>query len=233
VLYYSKPLPNLIHKNYYSMRLLIFFVCLLGFSLVNAQTEISVDGPALAYRTTTTTSLSEYSSSFNGRDRTLLGDLNLTGIWGGPTYNYSMTGEDWALVRGGFGGLEFGGDFFLGYGGWKAREDFMTDDVNDNTRYEFKHSGFVLAYTPFHDNAIHPRITTIIGPGKIEVAGEGKDRMLIGQAMVGLELNLFQWFRLGVDAGYRFANGVDSNVITDKDVSGSILQIEARFGFSD
>ena len=219
------------------MRLIILLCACFAASFLSAQLSVDADLPVLAYRTTAETT--EAAEDFSPRrERTLLGDLDLSGAWGGPTYNYSATGDDWALVRGGFGGLEFGDDVFLGYGGWKAREDFVDEDfVSDDPNfqpagYEFRHSGFIFAYAPFSDNAIHPRITTIIGPGKIDVAGEGRDRMLVGQAMAGLELNLFQWFRLGADVGYRFANGVDSQVISDKDVSGAVVQLEARFGFS-
>lgn len=215
------------------MRLTLLICALFATTFLSAQLDVSADVPVLAYQTTSeATSSSAYDFSPR-RERTLLGDLDLSGAWGGPTYNYSMTGDDWALVRGGFGGLEFGDEVFLGYGGWKSREDFTVDDVQTSSPvYDFQHGGFIFAYSPFRDNAIHPRISTILGPGRIDVAGEGKDRMFVGQAMAGLELNLFQWFRLGADVGYRFANGVDSDVITDKDVSGAVVQLEARFGFS-
>ncbi|MEO0732781.1 MAG: hypothetical protein AAFZ52_08105 [Bacteroidota bacterium] len=231
------------------MRFLYTFLCLLGLAGLNAQSaadvSVDADGPTLAYRTADNVQeLKGYK--LQRRERTLLGDLDLSGAWGGPTYNYSMTGDDWALMRGGFGGLEFGDEFFLGYGGWKAREDFTVDDPADagEPQYRFRNSGFILAYSPLRNSPIHPRITTIIGPGRIDLdpftVPDGvdlDDRMLVGQAMIGLELNLFQWFRLGVDGGYRFANGVDVqhngvDLVTDKDVSGAILQVEARFGFS-
>ena len=167
------------------------------------------------------------------RERTLLGDLDLSGLWGGPTYNYSSTGDDWALVRGGFGGLEFSETVFLGYGGWGARESFTTNDPDENSpEYDFKHGGFIIAVSPGADNVIHPRFTAIVGPGRIDVEDEGQDRMLIGQLMGGAELNLFQWFRLGIEGGYRFASGVDSEKVTASDVGGAVVQIEARFGWS-
>ncbi|MEM6772680.1 MAG: hypothetical protein AAF597_19030, partial [Bacteroidota bacterium] len=201
------------------MRLSILVFALLATNFLTAQLSVDAQTPVMAYQTETESTASAYDFSPR-RERTLLGDLDLSGAWGGPTYNYSMTGEDWALVRGGFGGLEFGEDFFLGYGGWKGRENFTVDDpIVGSPEFEFQHSGFIFAYSPFRDNAIHPRISTIIGPGKANVVGEGSDRFLVGQGMVGLELNLFQWFRLGADVGYRFANGVDLVDVTDQDVS--------------
>ncbi|MBB4077854.1 hypothetical protein GGR28_000455 [Lewinella aquimaris] len=189
--------------------------------------------------TTTLVSHSERKDSYRDfssrRDKTLLGDLDLTGVWGGPTYNYSSTGDDWSLVRGGFGGLEFGKSVFLGYGGWKARESFTTDDApltGIRPEYDFRHGGFIIAVSPGAENIVHPRFTAIVGPGRIDVKGEDRDRMLIGQLMAGAEINLFQWFRLGLEGGYRFASGVDSDFVTSKDVSGAVVQIEARFGWS-
>lgn len=212
-----------------------FFTSLFLFTAgLFAQSPSVANGPVLA-------SDDENKSNINitfrkNRERTLLGDMDLTGLWGGPTYNYSMSGNDWAFVRGGFGGLEFSDEFFLGYGGWRSRENFNIDDnPTVNTEYSFRQGGLIMAYSPKRDKSIHPRFTAIIGPGSIDVVGDevtDRDHMLIGQAMAGLELNLFQVVRLGIDGGYRFANGVDTEGYSDKDVSGPVIQIEARFGFS-
>ncbi|WP_116105681.1 hypothetical protein [Lewinella sp. IMCC34191] len=215
-----------------------FTLCLLFISvMLSAQSGTSI----LAYHAQTAIpaytnhqASDEVTSRFSARkERTLLGDLDLSGIWGGPTYKYSATGDDWALVRGGFGVLEFSETVSLGYGGWGSRESFTVNDpVEDSPRYEFKHGGFIIAVAPGADNVIHPRFTAIVGPGRIDVAGEGRDRMLVGQLMAGAELNLFQWFRLGIEGGYRFASGVDSELVTASDVGGAVIQIEARFGWS-
>ena len=214
-----------------------FTLCLLAVAaFVSAQDNTAV----LAYHAQTVVpsyyaeSKADLGKRFElRRERTLLGDLDLSGLWGGPTYNYSSTGDDWALVRGGFGGLEFSETVFLGYGGWAARESFTVNDPTETSpTYDFKHGGFIIAVSPGSDNVIHPRFTAIVGPGRIDVEGEGRDRMLIGQLMGGAELNLFQWFRLGIEGGYRFASGVDSDMVTASDVSGAVVQIEARFGWS-
>ncbi len=219
------------------MRFFIFFLCVFAFVALSAQgINIDSDGGVLAYKAETTTQKSSFK--IKARERTLLGDLDLSGAWGGPTYNYSSTGDDWALLRGGFGGLEFSEELFIGYGGWKSREAFTVDEPGANgPEYDFNHSGLIIAYSPFASNAIHPRITTVVGPGRFKLTeqpatGARDDRFLVGQATIGLELNLFQWFRLGIDGGYRFASGIDNDTVTATDVGGAIIQAEARFGFS-
>ena len=231
-------------------RLLLFPLFLLSACLMTAQSDggpsvalvTPAPGATLAYRSeapapaaSTTTSTTTLGNRSARRDKTLLGDLDLTGAWGGPTYNYSATGDDWALVRGGFGGLEFGGNFFVGYGGWKSREDFTTDEGSldvASPRYTFRQGGLIMAYAPGADKMVHPRFTAIAGPGRIQQAGLPADRLFVGQLMVGAEINLTQWFRLGLEGGYRFVSGLDSDGITASDVSGAVMQIEARFGWS-
>lgn len=235
----------------YTMRTLLSSLTLLFFAnLVTAQGS----GPSLASvapahsvaaydygaapaTSSSTTVDSEDRFKLYRRERTLFGDLDFSGLWGGPTYNYSSTGDDWALVRGGFGGIEFSETFFLGYGGWKSREDFTTDEIPDGQdegpRYRLHQGGFIMAFSPGADNLVHPRFTAIVGPGRIELTDNASDRMLMGQLMAGAELNLTQWFRLGFEGGYRFASGVDDGLgVTASDVSGAVLQIEARFGWS-
>lgn len=165
------------------------------------------------------------------RERTLLGDLDLTGAWGGVTYNYSGYGDDGAYIRGGYGGLEFGNEFFLGYGGWRIKDDVRLPETGRN--FELRHGGFVMAYTPNSFKAIHPRLSLILGPGRVEVDGL-RDRIFVVQPAAGVELNLFQVFRLGIEGGYRYAGNVaiDGIDLESEDVSAFFIQIEARFGFS-
>lgn len=165
------------------------------------------------------------------REETLLGNLDLTGVWGGPTYNYSGYGDDGAYVRGGFGGVELGNRVFLGYGGWRIKDDVRLPDTGEN--FTLRHGGFILGYTPNSYRAIHPRATMIFGPGRVSV-NDNTDRVFVLQPMAGMEFNVFQVLRLGVDAGYRYVGNVavDNSRIESADVSTFFVQIEMRFGFS-
>lgn len=165
------------------------------------------------------------------REQTLLGDLDLTGAWGGFTYNYSALGDDGAYVRGGFGGIELGNQFFLGYGGWKIKDDVRIPEIGTN--FELRHGGFILGYTPNSFRSIHPRTSLTFGPGRVFVNGE-RDRVFVVQPAAGLELNVFQAFRLGAEVGYRYVGNValESSPLRSEDVSSVFFQLEMRFGFS-
>lgn len=161
------------------------------------------------------------------REETLFGGLDLTGAWGAFTYNYSNYDDDWALVRGGYGGLEFSRNIFLGYGGWRVRDDVSLNDRN----LEFRYGGLMLGISPGSYKSIHPRLNILFGPGKLEYRGED-DRVLVLQPSAGLELNLFEWWRLGIEGGYRFVGDNEFEELQASDVSTPFIQIDLRFGFS-
>lgn len=162
------------------------------------------------------------------REETLLGNLDMSGIWGGITYNYSSYESDWHLVRGGYGGLEFGRNVFLGYGGWNLKENVRTDRGSE---FDLRYGGFMLGITPLSYRAIHPRINFLVGPGRVKFEGDD-ERILVFQPSAGAEFNLFQWFRLGLEGGYRLVanNGLDN--LTNEDVSAPFIQVDLRFGLS-
>ena len=51
------------------------------------------------------------------------GGLGLSGIWYQRTFNFSSYDTDWAYLRGGAIGLEFGRDVFLGWGRYRIQHD--------------------------------------------------------------------------------------------------------------
>ena len=70
------------------------------------------------------------------------------------------------------------------------------------------------------------------GSGKLQLEDVGSDRLLVIQPSVGAEVNIARWFRLGLDAGYRFYSGVNLNGISNSDLAGPTLGIRMKFGWS-
>ncbi len=166
------------------------------------------------------------------RDETLFEklDLSLTGGWGASTLGLSASEHESVLVAGGFGGLEFGKDFFLGWGGWSATED-ITYDPFDLSTYRFNYSGMLLGYGPRSFKLLHPQFFLLLGRGNLRVPGRS-DRVLVVQPSGGVEVNVLRWFRLGVQVGYRFLADNDLAALREVQVSQPWAELHFRFGWS-
>ena len=166
-------------------------------------------------------------------DETIFGKsgLRLTGVWGGPSSNLSKFGDDYGYFNGGFGGLEFNKDFFVGWGGYRLTNDILNSNTNLNGM-EFKYHGFMLGYAPGAHKAIHPKISALVGTGTIDITSEGRDKVAVIVPSAGVEINIFKWFRVGLEGGYRFVT--DSNFISlkDEDLSAPFGEIQFKFGIS-
>lgn len=186
-----------------NLSLLLFFFLLTGISQISAQ-----------------------------REETLFRDgrLGLTGIWGGPKYNFSYFNDDFAYVRGGAFGFEFGNLILIGWSG----TNFKDNVVIEGFQREFKldYHNFMFNITPQSFKVVHPIIGLQLGGGRLEFEDDDSERVFIIQPSAGAEFNLFQWFRAGVEGGYRFVSDVDTDGIESTDVSSPFLQINLKFGFS-
>lgn len=165
------------------------------------------------------------------RDETLFGKngFDLSGAWGSAIYNYSFFDKDYVYTRGGNIGLEFGNDFFLGYGWSDFREDA---NVQNLPSFKLKYNGFILGIAPYSQKAIHPRITLLTGGGRVKLGDGESDRVLVFQPSAGLEINVFRWFRFGAEGGYRLIANENLAGLDASDISSPFVQLDLRFGFS-
>lgn len=158
--------------------------------------------------------------------------LGLSGAWGSATYNYTgFNSDDWTLFRGGYGGIEFGRELFVGWGGYESTESFTLGEGTDE--FNFSYHGPVIALSPNATRLVHPRFTFLTGAGRLsDVEKGGRDRMLVFQPSAGFEFNVLQWFRLGVEGGYRFVGDSDRFGVSGGELSSPFAQVELRFGLS-
>jgi hypothetical protein len=173
------------------------------------------------------------TTMFGQREETLFGNsgLRLSGAWGGSSTGLTFFDEDYAVTTGGFGGLEFGKNVFVGWGGYRTTNAFDIDDFQ-NDRLKMRYSGLMLGYMPMAHKAIHPKIMLLTGGGKLDIPGEDTDRIFVVQPSVGFELNVLRWFRLAVDGGYRVVLDNDLIGISDQDLSAPFAEVTFKFGFS-
>ncbi|NUQ24481.1 MAG: hypothetical protein HUU34_11065 [Saprospiraceae bacterium] len=166
------------------------------------------------------------------RDESLFGPRHaaFTGIWGGVTHNYSAFEDDWSYLRGGHFGFEFGNAILLGWSGAGTRDEVSVNDVTST--FNLKYNGFLVGYSPMSGKVVHPRINLLTGRGRLNVNENGDDRVFVLQPSAGIEVNVFQWFRVGLEGGYRIVDGIDKSALRRQDVSSPFAQLDLRFGFS-
>ena len=169
------------------------------------------------------------STTLSAQEETIFGDgkVRFTGLWGGPVNAFTTYDNDFQYNGGGFFTIEFNHNFLFGWTG------YGTDLILDNGgEAKIGGSDFLIGYTPNSHQVIHPIFYLQAGGGKLEVTGEADDNVFILQPNVGLEMNVLQWFRLGVEAGYRFVNNVNVPSLDQNDLSSPVIGLRLKFGFS-
>lgn len=178
---------------------------------------------------------------FAQKDETIFSDVNRMGGWGAPIFEYSNLDEDVQTVSGGGGALVLN-DFYLGgYGMGKLEfsKSYTADEEKDNLN--FKHGGFWIGYTPLQTKVVHPYASVKLGWGKArfetinlkngETLNSLKDNIFVTTPEIGLEVNVFSFFRIAATASYRWVNGIDDlPSFTDDDLSSFGLGLTLRFG---
>lgn len=175
------------------------------------------------------------------KDETLFSQINRTGAWGGPIFEYSDLGNDLQAVVGGGGALIFNDFYFGGYGMGKADYTTVFQAEQRKDKVNFAHGGFWIGYTPIQRKVVHPYVSLRLGWGKARFESVHlqtntlqrslKDNLFVTIPEAGLEVNVFSFFRIAFTASYRWVNGVDNlPVYSDKDLSCISLGLTLRFG---
>jgi hypothetical protein len=176
------------------------------------------------------------------QDQTLFDDVDRTGAWGGPLFEYSSLDGDVQVASGGGGALILD-DFYLGgYGMGDVEFDILrpTEDIRE--RVKFKHGGLWLGYTPMQSKVLHPYASVKFGWGKARyrssqlddpeiIFTELNDNIFVMTPELGFEVNVFSWFRMAMTGSYRMVSGLGAVPNFDEqDLSEFALQLTLRFG---
>ncbi|MEL6637622.1 MAG: hypothetical protein AAFW73_08690 [Bacteroidota bacterium] len=168
------------------------------------------------------------------REETVFGrsGLRLSGAWGGSSLQLSAFDGDYALLSGGHGGLEFNKSIFLGWGGYNLVDEVRFADL-PTQNLDFSFNGPILGVSLKPHRIIHPRVSLMAGSGEARFRGEpGRDRLFVIQPSGGVAVNVFRWFHLAVEVGYRFVDGTELSGLEDRDLSAAFGQLRFQFGWS-
>ena len=67
---------------------------------------------------------------------------------------------------------------------------------------------------------------------RIKLEGGEYDKIFVVQPAAGVEINIFRWFHLGLQGGYRFVTDSSIAGLSDKQLSGAFGQATLKFGWS-
>ena len=166
-------------------------------------------------------------------DQTLFGNsgLHFSGIWGGGRVGLTSFDENYSVLRGGYFGLEFGKNVFVGWGGYRTTDEVAFGQGGPND-LDLDYNGLVLGYVPYAYKALHPQFMLLMGGGEVDLKDVGDDNVFVIQPSAGIEINVFRWFRLGLEGGYRFVTNTDLPAINDNDLSDFYGELKFKFGWS-
>lgn len=167
------------------------------------------------------------------REETVLGSRNLafSGIWGGSKHQITRFGATNNYVNGWHFGLEFGKALQIGIGGYDLHDYVLWDNV-PGQQFDMRWKAVSLGYGIQNFRAIHPVVNVDAGRGKVKFANEGEDHVFVIQPSAGVEINVFRWFHIGLEGGYRFVTDSDKISLSDRQLSGAFGQATLKFGFS-
>jgi hypothetical protein len=171
-------------------------------------------------------------AAFAQREETVIGNngLGFSGLWGGYKHQITQFGNTNSYVSGGFFGLEFGKALLVGWGSYELTDEVKWDQLQ-NQNFDMKWRPIVLQYGFKNHKPFHPQIGLDAGRGKLKL-GDVDDRIFVVQPSVGVEINVFRWFHIGLDGGYRFVSDSSIAGLTDSELSGAFGQATLKFGYS-
>lgn len=168
------------------------------------------------------------------RHQTLFSDLDVVGAFGGPIVELStIRGESITDVGG--GGALILEDFFLG--GYGLGNDQANVQIgSDLYDIKFRHGGLWFGYVPKSYKVAHLYSSARVGWGRTELRLDGRreysDRIFVLTPEIGVEFNVFDFFKLAVTGGYRWVNGIDRlpAEVKNEDFNSPFAMFSFRFG---
>lgn len=170
-----------------------------------------------------------YSFANAQRDQTVFGHggIDLTGVWGGSINNMTNFNDNFDISNGGYFVFEFNKKFLLGWTGYGSEATLQNGE-----RADVKGRDLLLGYSINSYKPIHMMTYLQTGGGKLEIGESPSDQVFVVQPSIGVEANIFQWFKIGADAGYRFVTNVDTPGFNDADLSSPYVGLRLKFGWS-
>ncbi len=172
------------------------------------------------------------------REQTLLSGQVTHGGYGGPRLAYGrIAGRD-AVTVGGEGGWIINHSIILGVAGCGLVSSQPAPGAYaSNEDLTLGYGGLMLGYTFFSDRLVHGTLSALVGAGGMGTRSrfgpdtrDLNDAFFVFEPTATVELNVARHFRLGAALSYRLVRGVETDGITNSDLSGLFGSMVLKFG---
>lgn len=173
----------------------------------------------------------------------LFEDMKISsGGFGGPVMQFSHINDEFAYYFGGGGGVIFNQRLFIGgYGlGLSTEHNWaISEGVFDSRdKLSFRHGGGWIGYNFLPEKPVHFSTSLKIGSGSYErelfIAGEYVEtedfEVLVLSPDLGVELNFFSWFKLGINLGYQYVHN-PNNQLNSSRLNAFTGNLALKFGY--
>ncbi|MBN2681219.1 MAG: hypothetical protein JXR58_01815 [Bacteroidales bacterium] len=170
-------------------------------------------------------------------DGYLLNDeVHISGF-GGPSIGFSSINNNFALLMGGSGGINFNNNlFFGGYGSGITNKITVDSAVYEGSNIGFASGGLFTGFVLFNKMKLHPVVSLMVGWGSVSIANDlgyiiDIDNVYVVTPAFDLEYNFADYFRLCIGVYYRNISGIEKLEFDNKDFSNFGGHLTLKFGW--
>jgi len=180
------------------------------------------------------------------KDETLLQVNDIEhGGYGALTIKFSGINDKLGVLVGGYGGWLINHSFMIGAGGFglanKIEADPEIQALSADGKIldvQFGYGGFIMEYIHNPHRLFHYNIKALIGAGGVGYAvrddfnasDSKQSACFVLELDANVEMNVTDFMRVNVGAGYRYVSGSDLEGIRDNDLAGPSANIIFKFG---
>lgn len=173
------------------------------------------------------------------QEQTLVGKNIENGGYGGLVWKLTSIKGNSAILAGARGGWILNHTFAIGGGGYSTISDIKAEvftEDNEPWYIILDYGGLELEYIHNSDKLVHMTFHTLIGGGQVRLVQDhsdyeiASDNLFVIEPSLDVDLNITNWFRLGVGISYRLVTGLDSDIVNNSDVSGVNGLLILKFG---
>jgi len=172
------------------------------------------------------------------RSETLIEGSVEHGGYGGPRVSFGRVAGHDAVHVGGEGGWIVNHRFILGGAGYGLVTDqpapgalSATDDL------KMGYGGVLVGYTLLPQRVLHATFTALVGAGGLTTenrtshsGSDHSDSFFVLEPAATIELNVVQHFHAGIALSYRWVRGVETDGLSNSDLSGLFGSMVLKFG---